>query len=96
MPRYIVDTDEGDHSHRDEDGLEFPRVEVALEVLSDMARDKMPGGDRRTWRAESAKSSEFCFATCYPNSSVLVLSLDRANRATPLFYQSCRSERQLR
>ena len=55
MPRYFFDTDDGDQSLRDEDGLDLPHVEAAreaaLDVLPDMARDKMPDGDRRTFVA---------------------------------------------
>ena len=52
MPRYFFDTDDGDRSHRDDDGLDLPHPEAArraaLDALPDMARDKMPDGDRRT------------------------------------------------
>ena len=55
MPRYFFDTDDGDQSHRDDDGLDLPHAEAArqaaLDVLPDMARDKMPDGDRRTFVA---------------------------------------------
>ena len=55
MPLYFFDTDDGDHSHRDDEGLDLPHVEAArvaaLDALPDMARDKMPDGDRRTFVA---------------------------------------------
>ena len=55
MPRYFFDTDDGDQSFRDDEGLDLPHVEAAreaaLDALPDMARDKMPDGDRRTFVA---------------------------------------------
>ena len=55
MPRYFFDTDDGDQSHRDDEGHDLPDVQAArvaaLDVLPDMARDKMPDGDRRTFVA---------------------------------------------
>ena len=55
MPRYFIDTDDGDSPHRDEDGHDLPdddaARQAALDALPDMARDKLPDGDRRTFRA---------------------------------------------
>ena len=52
MPRYFIDTDDGDYIHLDEDGHDLPDAEGArtatLDALPDIARDKMPDGDRRT------------------------------------------------
>lgn len=52
MPRYFFDTDDGDHVHQDTTGHELPDAAAArtaaLDSLPDMARDKMPDGDRRT------------------------------------------------
>ena len=52
MPLYFIDTDDGDQIHRDEHGHDLPDVEAArtatLDAMPDMARDKMPDGDRRT------------------------------------------------
>ena len=54
MPRYFIDTDDGDLSQQDADGLELPDDEAArtaaLDALPDMARDKLPDGDHRTFR----------------------------------------------
>ena len=52
MPLYFIDTDDGDRVHRDDTGHDLPDAEAArtatLDALPDMARDKMPDGDRRT------------------------------------------------
>ncbi len=54
MPRYFIDTDDGDTSHRDVDGHELRDDEAArkaaLNALPDMARDKLPDGDHRTFK----------------------------------------------
>lgn len=51
MPLYFIDTDDGDRLHRDGTGHDFPDAEAArwatLDALPDMAREKMPDGDRR-------------------------------------------------
>ena len=53
MPRYFIDTDDGDVNVRDEEGsdLSGPHAArlIALDALPDMARQKMPDGDRRTF-----------------------------------------------
>ena len=55
MPRYFIDTDDGDLRVEDEDGhdLSGPHAArlIALDVLPDMARQKLPDGDRRTFTA---------------------------------------------
>ena len=55
MPRFFIDTDDGDTFVADDEGLDLPDAEearkVALTSLPDMARDKMLGGDTRTFRA---------------------------------------------
>ena len=55
MPRYFIDAHDGDFPHRDEDGHELPddeaAREMALDALPDMARDKLPDGDGRTFTA---------------------------------------------
>ncbi len=55
MPRYFIDADDGDFPHRDEDGHDLPDDEAArrtaLDALPDMARDKIPDGDTRTFTA---------------------------------------------
>ncbi len=55
MPRYFIDTDDGDYPHHDEDGHDLPNDEAArltaLDALPDMARDKIPDGDRRIFTA---------------------------------------------
>ena len=55
MPRYFIDADDGEYPHRDEDGHELPSDEAAraaaLDALPDMARDKLPDGDHRTFAA---------------------------------------------
>ena len=52
MPRYFIDTDDGDRLHRDHTGHDLTDAEAArkfaLDALPDMARDKMPDGDTRT------------------------------------------------
>ena len=55
MPRYFIEADDGDFNHRDEEGHDLPDDEAArkaaLDALPDMARDKIPDGDQRTFRA---------------------------------------------
>ena len=55
MPLYYFDTDDGDTMHRDTGGQNLPDAEAArcaaLDALPDMARDKMPDGDSRTFIA---------------------------------------------
>lgn len=55
MPRFFFDTDDGDRTIRDEEGQDLNDAEtarrVALDVLPDMARDKLPDGDERTFVA---------------------------------------------
>ena len=55
MPLYFFDTDDGDTMHRDTGGQDLPDAEAArsavLDALPDMARDKMPDGDSRTFIA---------------------------------------------
>ena len=57
MPRFFIDTDDGDMAHRDVVGQDLPDAEAArmatLDGLPDMARDKMPDGDRRTFIARA-------------------------------------------
>ena len=53
MPRYFFETHDGDAIHVDAEGLELAdkaaaRLE-ALRVFSDMARDKIPDRDHRTF-----------------------------------------------
>ena len=51
MPRYFFDTNDGDMFAEDDEGLEFPDSEAArraaVAALPDLARDKLPDGDRR-------------------------------------------------
>jgi hypothetical protein len=53
MPRYFFDTDDGDFRWKDGEGEELCDDEAArsaaLDALPDMARDKLPDGDRRTF-----------------------------------------------
>ena len=53
MPIFFFDTDNGDTSYRDDEGLDLPDEEAArkaaLHALPDMARDKLPDADRRTF-----------------------------------------------
>ena len=62
MPRYFIHTDDGDFQHRDEDGHDLPDVKAArlavLDVLPDMARDKLPDGDSRTFSATAWDDQE--------------------------------------
>ena len=55
MPRFFVDTDDGDTFVEDDEGLDLPDAgaarEISLRALRDIARDKMPDGDNRTFRA---------------------------------------------
>ncbi|MBE7218370.1 MAG: hypothetical protein INR64_07865 [Caulobacteraceae bacterium] len=55
MPRFYIDTADDDLFMRDAEGLEFPDVEAAkaaaISALPDMARQKLPDGDRRTFLA---------------------------------------------
>ena len=53
MPRYFFETDDQDITIFDEDGSEHANDEAAraqgVSALPDMAREKMPDGDRRTF-----------------------------------------------
>ena len=55
MPRYYVDTSDGETFVLDDIGLEVADLEAvknaAVDVLPDMARDKLPDGDRRLFLA---------------------------------------------
>jgi len=55
MPRYFIDTDDDDTFIEDDEGLDLPDAEAARKAaqasLPDMARDKMPDGDGRTFCA---------------------------------------------
>ncbi len=58
MPRFFIDTDDGDRLDRDEDGYDLvdraaARIE-AIGALPDLARSQIPDGDRRTSRCGSA------------------------------------------
>lgn len=54
MPRYFIDSSDGDHTDIDREGLELADDETArrtaLDALPDMARDKLPDGDERSFR----------------------------------------------
>ncbi|WP_375465187.1 DUF6894 family protein [uncultured Methylobacterium sp.] len=51
MPRYFIDTDDGDTHVHDDEGRVLPDDAAARlaaqAALPDMARDKLPGGDAR-------------------------------------------------
>ena len=53
MPRYYIDSDDNDQQVIDEAGFELSGPlearTLALDVLPDMAREKLPDGDRRTF-----------------------------------------------
>ena len=53
MPRYFIDTNDGDSLVRDEDGFTTDDIEtariLAIDALPDMARDKLPDGDARSF-----------------------------------------------
>lgn len=53
MPRYFIDTSDGNLNVIDREGLELPNDEAAREAalgtLPDMARDLIPDGDRRSF-----------------------------------------------
>ena len=55
MPRYFIDTNDDDVFVEDEEGQDLPDAEAAREAaqaaLPDMARDKMPDGEGRTFCA---------------------------------------------
>ena len=55
MPRYFIDTDNGDQIVRDTQGFETADFETARrladDVLPNMARDELPNGPERTFRA---------------------------------------------
>lgn len=55
MPRYFIDTNNDGTFVEDDEGQDLPDAEaarkVALAALPDMAREKMPDGDRRTFWA---------------------------------------------
>ena len=51
MPRYFIDTSDGDRSFHDEEGIDLTDDAAArlnaLDALPDMARDVIPDGDER-------------------------------------------------
>lgn len=51
MPKFFIDTSDGDLSVRDEEGFDFSDVhearEAAIDTLPDMARSKLPDSDHR-------------------------------------------------
>ena len=53
MPRFFIDTDDDDFLHIDRDGIDLDSDDAARvyaqAALPDMARDKMPDGERRTF-----------------------------------------------
>ena len=53
MPRYFIDIDDGDHCRVDEDGHDLDDDAAArlaaLDALPDMAREKIPDSDGRTF-----------------------------------------------
>ena len=53
MPKYYFTTDDGDSRIFDQIGQELPDAaearSMALDALPDMARDKLPDGDTRTF-----------------------------------------------
>lgn len=53
MPRYFIDTSDGQRPLIDNVGQEFPDAQAArraaLDALPDMARDELPNGDHRTF-----------------------------------------------
>ena len=55
MPRYFIDTSDGDTFVHDDEGHDFPDASAARDAaqaaLPDIARDKMPNGDKRTFCA---------------------------------------------
>ena len=55
MPRYFIDTDDGDIHVHDDLGYIFSDVGAARlaaqDVLPDMVRDKLPDGDKRNFIA---------------------------------------------
>lgn len=52
MPRYFIDTSDGDTFLYDDEGYDFPDAgaarDAAQAALPDMAREKLPDGDKRT------------------------------------------------
>ena len=55
MPRFFIDTSDQDLFVRDEIGADYEDVEAAkaaaVDALPDMARDKLPDGDARSFMA---------------------------------------------
>ncbi|MCJ2058977.1 hypothetical protein MKL09_20815 [Methylobacterium sp. J-048] len=53
MPHYFFDTDDSLFCHEDDEGIELPSLDAArieaLDALPDMARNKSPDRDRRTY-----------------------------------------------
>jgi hypothetical protein len=51
MPRYYIDSSDGNFSHIDSEGVELAGDEaaryLALDALPDMVREVLPDGDRR-------------------------------------------------
>lgn len=56
MPRYFFNTDDGETRLQDGEGMDLPDVQaaraIAMSSLPDMARDKLPNGDRFTFSVQ--------------------------------------------
>jgi hypothetical protein len=62
MPLYFIDTDDGDMAIIDDEGMDLPsdyaaRI-AALQALPDMAREKIPDGDKRTFSARVRREDQ--------------------------------------
>lgn len=55
MPRFYIDTTDGDLLVRDDVGLDYPDLhaatQAAVAALPDIAREELPDGDDRTFTA---------------------------------------------
>lgn len=61
MPRYFIDSSDGDYTDIDKEGIELAddvaARRVALDALPDMARDKLPDGDERSFEVRVRNAS---------------------------------------
>ena len=55
MPHFFIDTDDGSFKNHDEEGFDFPDAltarKAAIDILPDMAKESLLGGDRRSFVA---------------------------------------------
>lgn len=93
VPRYYIDTDDGDFRHHDEDGHDLPDVEAArraaLAALPDMARERC----RTVTGGHSVRKCAICTGSSSTALSWLCAASGRFPRQPEGTLQSVRRDR---